>query len=112
MSGLVRGSSDAQSVTVANAGTTSSAIQIGGASMVALILPAALTSTTVTFTASDTQAGTFVPVYKSDGTAVSATVAASRAVALPVELFPFNWIKLVTGSAEGAARTIKVLRKG
>lgn len=74
--------------------------------------PASLSSTTMTFTVSDTYAGTYVALVDSAGNAISQTVAASKAWALPAELFAFNFAKLVGGSSEAADRTFTITRKG
>ena len=47
----------------------------------------------------------------SAGTSISQTVAASKAFALPPELFAFKYAKLVCGSSEGAARDFIVTVK-
>jgi hypothetical protein len=104
-----------KTVTVANGGTTSEAFDVGAGVVSGLLLPSALTSSAITFTASDRQDGTFSPVYDSDGNQVSFSVAASRAVGAAGSeidaLAPFGWLKLVTGSAEGGDREIKVIVK-
>lgn len=98
-------------VTVANGATVSSAIDLGNLSVVGLILPV-LTSTAITFQASDSLAGTYQAVKGSDGNSVSYTVASSTyVVILPTALAGIRFLKLVCGSAEGAARTITVIAK-
>lgn len=103
------------SLTIANGGTTSEAVQLREYVMVGLLLPATLTSTAITFTASNLEGGTYVDVYDSDGNQVSLIVAASRAIGLSGAeadaLAPFEWIKVVCGSAEGAERTIVLVKK-
>lgn len=102
-----------QTADIANGQTTSQALRVTGGVICGLITPAALTGTAITFTACDTVDGTFVPVYDSDGNQVSVAVAASRALGLSGTeadaLAPWPFIKLVSGSAEGAAREIKVV---
>lgn len=101
--------------TIASGQTTSGEIDLKGGAMVGIITPSALTSTTMTFTASDKEGGTFVPVYDSEGNQINITVAASQAIALTGvdadALAPWSVIKLVGGSAEGADRTIYVKMK-
>lgn len=100
---------------IPNAGTTSGVLHLGDNMLVGLILPGTLTSSTITFEASDKQDGTFVPVYESDGTQVSVTVAASRAVGLTAAqadaMCAWESIKIVTGSAEAAERIIILVKK-
>lgn len=96
-------------VTIANGGTTSTAADLGACTPVAVVTPAALTSTAFTFTASFDGA-TYTAVYDTFGTAASATVAASRWVVLsPADWYGVKKMKIVAGSAEGAARTIQIV---
>lgn len=99
-------------VSVAASGTTSGAFVVDGYSFGGVQCPAALTSTTMTYTVCDTYGGTYVPLTDSTGTSISQTVAASKAFALPPEIFAFNYAKLVCGSSEGAARDFVITRKG
>ena len=97
---------------VAASGTTSGAFPVDGYSFGGVQCPASLTSTAMTFTVCDTLAGTYVALVDSSGNAISQTVAASKAFALPSALFSFKYAKLVCGSAEGAARDFVVTVKG
>ena len=96
---------------VAASGTTSGAFTVDGYSFGGVQCPASLTSTTMTFTVSDTLAGTYVALTDSAGNSISQAVAASKAFALPPELFAFKYAKLVCGSSEGAARDFIVTVK-
>jgi len=100
---------------IASGQTTSGEIDLKGGAIVGLITPSALTSTTVTFTASEKEGGTFVAVYDSAGNQISIAVAASQAIGLSGAdadaLAPWSVIKLVGGSAEGAERIIYVKMK-
>jgi hypothetical protein len=104
-----------KTVTVASGQQTSNAFNVGAGVVSGLLLPSSLTSTAITFTAADSQDGTYKAVYDSDGNQVSFTVAASRAVGAAGSeidaLAPFEWFKLVCGSAEGGDRTIQVIVK-
>lgn len=85
---------------------------ISGFSLVGISLPAALTGTALTFTVCNTLAGTYVPLYNAAGV-VSYTVAASRYVAIdPKDFQGVAYLKIVSGSAEGAARTLICSLKG
>jgi hypothetical protein len=102
-------------VPIANGETTSAVVCLRDHAMVGLITPAALTSTAITFTASTTEGGTFVPVYDSDGSVVSLAVAQARAIGLSGAeadaLAPFVWIKVVCGSAEADDRVLTLVLK-
>lgn len=101
-------------VVIANGAQTSGAIETKAGNdmaLVGIITPAALTSTTMTFTACHTDiAGTFVSVVDTTGTAVSITVAASKFIKIdPITFCGVSFLKVVGGSAEGAARTITLV---
>jgi len=104
-----------RTATIAINEQTSDAVPLRGRMVVGFRMPAAFTGTTITFTGSEEFAGTYAAIYDSDGNAISATVAASRFIGLSgseadaVAAAPF--IKLVSGSAEAAARSIIVVMK-
>lgn len=101
------------SVAIANGGTTSAAIPTQGLSLVGIFLPAALTSTTLTFTACATEGGTYEPMYSKAGTALSYTVGTSRYLTIdPSDFAGVPFFKMVLGSAEIAARTLVCSLKG
>ena len=102
--------------TIDNGETSTLGIPCGGRSVVRLQFPSAFTGTTVTFTAQAlpstvkddvTYTVPFVSVVDKDGNAISYTVAASKIVTIP-ELSGVFAFKIVSGSAEGAARQIFV----
>ena len=96
-------------VTIANAGTTSTSISMSrGRVPLAVLTPAALTGTTFTFEAS-VDGTNFYDLYNG-GTEYSVTVAASRYIALNPDVFQgVQYERLVSGSSEGASRTIYVI---
>lgn len=93
--------------------TVSAAIPVNGLALVGIQLPAAFTSTTLTFQIS-LDGTTYQPVYvTTTGTALSYTVAQAHYVAIdPVPFYGARFIKLVSGSAEGATRTLALALKG
>lgn len=97
--------------TIANGATTSDVIDVKGYAIHGLIMPAAFTGASVSFTVSDVHDGTFVALYDSAGVLVSVPVVASRAYDLPAELAVWPFVKIVSASAEAAARSLKVLSK-
>jgi hypothetical protein len=96
---------------IANGGTTSAAVDLGGYTLVGLRV-ATMTGVAITYTMSDTFGGTYVAVHNSSG-AVSTTVGDDLYYAVSPDNFRgLQFIKLVSGSAEGAERTVKLyLRK-
>jgi hypothetical protein len=102
----------AVSAVIANGQTASGAISTGGMGLVGIYIPAAFTGTTITFQGSTAVAGTFVPVYNSSGQ-VSYTVSTSRYIAInPADIVGIPFLKIVSGSSEGAARTLTCSFKG
>lgn len=100
------------STTIANGTTTSAAINLSGFSLIGIQFPTTFTGTAVTFTMSPTLTGTYIPVYNSSGQ-VSYTVAQARYYAInPADLDGCQYLKIVSGSSEGGARTLIVSTKG
>ncbi len=93
-------------------GQTSGDALLGGTNLVAVLLPAALTGVTMTFTGS-VDSTTFVPVYAVDGaSAYSITVGTSRIVPVDIRVFAgLRNVRVVSGAAEGAARTITLITR-
>jgi len=97
---------------IANGATVSASIYCGNKVAVALQMPAAFTGTTITFQGS--YDGTTFQAVNVGGAAYSETVAASLNIALDATVLAgFRYLKVVSGSAEGAARSVLVnLRRG
>jgi hypothetical protein len=75
----------------------------------AIITPAALTGTALSFQVSY-DGTTYTALYATGGTAISYTVAASRVIPLDPAIFgAFPYLKIVSGSAEAAARTFTII---
>lgn len=99
--------------TIASGQTVSAAIPTAGLSLCGVQLPAAFTGTTLTFQGSVD--GTTYQVIKSttSGTSLSYTVAQGTFAAIdPTPFYGLSYIKLVSGSSEGAARAFTVALKG
>ncbi len=97
-------------VTIPAAGTTSGVVSNVGATATGVILPAVFTGIALSYLVCATRDGTFVGLNNSAG-AISSTVAQNKAYLLPAELKPFPYFKLVSGTAEAAARSITVMRQ-
>lgn len=79
-------------------------LDCNGSHLFALVTPAAVDSTSVTFQAS-VDGVTFTPMYDNAGTQLSATIAANRWIPLDTALFEsVQYLKIVAGSAETADR--------
>lgn len=113
LSGYQGNFNPAQSVAIASGQTASAVIACSGFVLCGIQLPAAFTGTTLTFQAS-IDGTTFQPVYSTaSGTALSYTVAQGHYVAVnPQDFQGVNYLKIVSGSSEGAARTLVCALKG
>jgi len=96
--------------TIASGQTVSDAVDLRGLDMLAFILPAAFTGTTIQFQMSPTAIdGTYYPCYNIADAVMEATVTQGRAYFIePQDLAGIRFIKLVSGSAEAAERTILI----
>ena len=100
-------------VPVANGATNSGWINIGSDKdcngVVAIVTPSALTSTTLTIQAS-VDGSTALSHYDFTGSAYTVPCGTNRWIALdPALLAGIPYIRLVMGSAEGAARTLQLV---
>ncbi len=96
--------------TIASGQTKTGSIEISGAAFVGLVMPAAFTGTSITFEVS-ADGTTFQALYDEFNTQVSVTVAASRTYDLPATLTTYGFMKVVSGSAEGADRSLVIALK-
>ena len=97
--------STSATVIIASSGTISNAIDLGELAVVG-IQNATLTGTAFTFQASSDNA-TFVAVKKTDGTDYSLVVASNTYTVIPpADLAGVKYLTVVSGSTEGAVRTI------
>ena len=106
-------------VIIANGQSLSAEVDLAGATILAISMPAAFTGTVLTFQAARATGGTFRNIYDDSGTEVSLTVAADRMVAIDfaaLKLAPFRYLKIRSGTAatptaEGAERTLYLITK-
>lgn len=98
---------DFENVTIASSGTDSTEVDLQGMTLCGFYMPAAFTGTAMTFKAASSSGGTFLPVEDGFGVTISKTVSASKYIKVdPVDFSGVRFLKLVSGSAEGAERTI------
>ena len=99
--------------TIPTSTTTSTLITLGGFTPVGIYFPAVMTGSTVSFTASPTAGGTFVPVKDATGTLTMVATGSLTYVALDPKTFEgINFLKIVSASTEAAARTLILSLKG
>lgn len=102
-----------KTITILNTATASSVVECAGLTFCGVKFPAAFTGTTITFQMCDTIGGTYVPVHNAAGTAISYTIAANRYSAIdPKDFYGINFLKIISGSAQAADRTLTVSLKG
>lgn len=99
-----------RTLTIANGATVSSTMQGQNGKLYGVVIPAAFTGVAITFQVSADNA-TFQALYDITGTVVSVTVAQGRSYDLPGELVPWPSWKIVSGTAEGGARSLVVVAK-
>lgn len=107
-----------ETAAIASGQTTSGAISTGiidtaSTQLHGLEFPAAMTGTSMTFTGSRSTDGTYVAIREvGGGSAYSVTVTASAFVPLDPRVFAtFPFVKMVSGSAEGADRSVVVHKR-
>ena len=101
-------------VAIANGESLSGAITLGNRAPVALIMPAAWTTASVTLQGSQ-DGSTFNNVYDRNGNEYTIAAAAARLILLDVADIPsIRWLKVRSGTAgtavnQGAARTLTLV---
>lgn len=91
-----------KSVTIPAGQSQSGVLDKEGFKLIGLIVPAGWTAADITFLGGLDPNGAFSPLYKDDGTEVTITVSAGRAVSIDVaglSLAPWRYLKLRSGSA-------------
>jgi hypothetical protein len=95
-----------QEATIAVGGTASDEVVLDGYAIGMVHMPSTLEGTALTFTVAPVSGGTFVALEDSSGNAVSLTVEASKAYALPEAIFGAPYAKLVMGSTQTTTDTV------
>jgi hypothetical protein len=102
-------------VTIASSGTTSGTVSTNivgteDTQLMGVEFPAAMTGTSMTFTGSRSSDGTYVTITDVGGASnYSITVSAGKFVPVDPRVFStYPFVRLVSGSAEAAERTIVV----
>ena len=104
---------DSLDLTIAASGTTSNAVPIDHYTWFALKFPGAITGATIAFEASD-DGENFYDIVNEDGS-VSITPPGSEVIMVlnyaSPNLAPFRWVRIVSASAEAAARSFTLFCK-
>lgn len=97
-----------KSVTIANAATTSGAIQLDERVVCGIEFPAAFTGATVGFEVS-ADGTNYFDLYDDAGSAISVTATVSTVSRLiPADFAMAKYLKVKSASSEGAERTVKI----
>jgi hypothetical protein len=105
------------SFTILNGQSLSAALRLNGMMGEALIMPAAWTAAGLSFAASETEAGIFLPLFDALGVEITCTVLASQRIVLPIGLLrSHDWLRLRSGTAavpvnQGADRSLTLLTR-
>jgi hypothetical protein len=111
--GLLWRDANITTATIASGQPNSDAIRNDRSAMGGLALPAAFTGSSLSFLVSTAKGGTYQALYDETGVLVTiASVTQGRSYTLPAALAPWPWFKIVSGSNEGADRSIPVSKKG
>lgn len=96
---------------IANGGTTSGEIDLTSQLLCGIIVPAAFTGTSLSFTVADEPGSlSFLPLYKDDGTQRTLAVVQGRHYTVnPADFAGVRILKIVSNAAEGADRTLKLV---
>ena len=96
--------------TIANAATTSGAINLEGKKLVGIEIPASFTGATVSFTQCRSEGGTYIPVYNDDGSLYSVTATDAAYVRVNPAVFAgCAFIKVVSASSESGEKVVTVV---
>lgn len=104
----------ALATTILSGQQESAAIQCGGLALCGIFVPTGFTGTALTFEASPDGVAAYVPVKSTtSGSALSYTVAAGEYIAIdPKDFQGIAFLKIKSGTAEGADRTVNCAMKG
>ena len=101
-----------ENLAVASGATVSTHFSAGGFSAFGVVTPANLTPTSITFEVGVSGSGTIAWTPLNNlATAVSLTVAASKAYKLPDDLRPFEYFRFIAASQTSGAATYVVFGK-
>lgn len=96
--------------TIANGAATSTAVDLCGVTLAGIQLPASFTGTSITFQAATSLGGTYQTIINPTGASVGATVSAGKYLTLsPSDFAGIQFLKIVSGSNEGADRTLELV---
>lgn len=98
-----------ESVTISNGGTTSTAIDTSGLSILGIVIPSSFTGTAISFQTSIDNS-TYNNLYNTSNTLVSMNVTQARSYGIvPSDFAGWRFLKLVSNATEGGSREIKLL---
>ena len=97
-------------LTIANGGTTSTAYELGGTHLIGILIPSAFTGTKLVIEGSLDNTNFYQLWGSSSGVAKEIKIALNRFIEVETNYDnPFNFIRLVSNSAEAGERKIKII---
>lgn len=99
----------AASVIIANSTTVSAEIDLADYDLVGIFAPSTMDGTDITFTASETSGGTFVPVAASNAASTAYKIVTAPSTYTPIDPDVFTglrYIKLVAATAQTTTDTL------
>jgi hypothetical protein len=109
-----------KTVTIAESASLSAEVDLEGAALVGIHMPAAWTAANLTFQVAPTSGGTFYDAYDDGGTEINVTAAAQRYIGLlsddALSLSAARFLKIRSGTTgtpvnQAAARTLTLVLK-
>ena len=97
-------------LTIANGGTTSTAYELGGTHLIGILIPSAFTGTKLVIEGSLDNTNFYQLWGSSSGVAKEIKIALNRFIEVETNYDnPFNFIRLVSNSAEAGERKIQII---
>lgn len=103
---------EAQSVTILDSQTTSSAVDLYGTNVVGIIVPSGFDGATITFKGSTSIDGTFYDLFNSNDVQLTVNVTAGRMYQFnSADLAAIQYIKLVSDSAQSGDTALTLITR-
>ncbi len=98
---------------VITAGTSSSnGLSLGGCSLVGVVTPATMTSTSLRFEASFDGGTSYIPIENGAGGNISKTISGGEYIPLDAaDFLGVNYLRIISGSNEASNRTLTVIMR-
>lgn len=100
------------SAVISSGQNASAAVDLVGTTLVGIQLPATFTGTSLTFQMATSAGGTYQTMIDGSGTTLTKTIVQGRYLLLdPAEFAGVQFLKVLSGATEGAARTLELVTR-